>query len=54
MKLAAVYTIASMVAEDQLSETNIIPSIFNELLESRVASSVLEAAYRSGVVRTNR
>ncbi len=54
MKLAAVYAIASMVAEDQLSETNIIPSIFNESLESRVASSVSEAAHCSGVVRTNR
>lgn len=46
MKLAAVYAIASMVAEDQLSETNIIPSIFNESLESRVASSVWQAACR--------
>ena len=51
MKLAAADGIASMVAEDELSEDNIIPSVFNREVSHAVAEAVSREAMRSGVAR---
>jgi len=54
IKLAAAKAIASMVDEKELSEDYIIPSIFDRKVVTTVASSVSEAAYRSGVAKRER
>ncbi|BBH19717.1 NAD-dependent malic enzyme [Paenibacillus baekrokdamisoli] len=51
MKLAAAYAIASVVRDDELSETYIIPSVFNNKVVEKVREAVIEAAYRTGVAR---
>ncbi|OKO89939.1 NAD-dependent malic enzyme [Geobacillus proteiniphilus] len=51
MKLAAAKAIASVVTEDELNETYIIPSVFNSKVVERVRQAVVEAAYRTGVAR---
>lgn len=49
MKLAAAYAIAGVVQASELSETYIIPSVFNQEVAERVRLAVMEAAYADGV-----
>jgi len=51
MKLAAAKAIASVVGDDELNETYIIPSVFNTKVVERVREAVIEAAVRTGVAR---
>ncbi len=51
MKKAAVYAIANMVAEDELSETYIIPNALDRRVGTAVAQAVAQAARASGVAR---
>ncbi|MGM0882864.1 MAG: NAD-dependent malic enzyme [Bacillota bacterium] len=51
MKLAAAQAIASVVTDDELNETYIIPSVFNQKVVEKVREAVVEAAYRTGVAR---
>ncbi|HJV46526.1 MAG TPA: NAD-dependent malic enzyme [Bacillota bacterium] len=51
MKLAAAKAIASVVTDDELSETYIIPSVFNNQVVERVREAVVQAAYQTGVAR---
>ncbi|MDR6882475.1 malate dehydrogenase (oxaloacetate-decarboxylating) [Bacillus sp. 3255] len=51
MKLAAAHAIASVVSDDELNETYIIPSVFNQKVVEKVREAVIEAAYRTGVAR---
>ncbi|CAB3389218.1 NAD-dependent malic enzyme [Kyrpidia spormannii] len=54
MKLAAAEAIASVVGEDELSETYIVPSVFNKKVAKAVSRAVIEAAFRTGVARRER
>jgi malate dehydrogenase (oxaloacetate-decarboxylating) len=49
MTLAAADAIAGAIAEEDLSPTNIIPSVFNREVASLVASAVAAAAIQDGV-----
>ena len=49
MKLAAGQAIASIVADDELREDYIIPSVFNRDVAAAVASAVASEARRSGL-----
>ena len=51
MKKAAVYAIASMIKEEDLSEENIIVSALDPRVADVVADAVEEAAKKSGVIR---
>ena len=51
MKLAAAKGIAEAVAEDDLSEDYIIPSVFNRDVAPKVAAAVVEEARRAGIAR---
>ena len=51
MKKAAVYAIASMIKEEDLSEENIIASALDPRVADVVADAVEEAAKKSGVIR---
>jgi malate dehydrogenase (oxaloacetate-decarboxylating) len=51
MKLAAAQAIASVITDDELSETYIIPSVFNQEVVKKVRDAVIEAAYRTGVAQ---
>jgi malate dehydrogenase (oxaloacetate-decarboxylating) len=51
MKLAAARAIASVVANEELNESYIIPSTFNDRVVERVSHAVAEAAMASGVAR---
>ncbi|KRE49185.1 NAD-dependent malic enzyme [Paenibacillus sp. Soil724D2] len=51
MKLAAAKAIASVVTDEELNETYIIPSVFNQKVVEKVREAVVEAAYRTGVAR---
>jgi malate dehydrogenase (oxaloacetate-decarboxylating) len=51
MLFAAANAIASIVAEDELREDYIIPSVLNRKVPERVASNVREAAIQTGVAR---
>jgi malate dehydrogenase (oxaloacetate-decarboxylating) len=51
MKLAAARAIASVVADEELNESYIIPSTFNDRVVERVSHAVAEAAMASGVAR---
>ncbi|KHF28418.1 NAD-dependent malic enzyme [Anoxybacillus sp. BCO1] len=51
MKLAAAEAIASVVTDEELSETYIIPSVFNNKVAERVREAVMKAAYKTGVAR---
>jgi malate dehydrogenase (oxaloacetate-decarboxylating) len=52
MKVAAAQGIASAVADDELDEDYIIPSVFNRDVSRAVARAVSEEAERSGAART--
>ena len=51
MKLAAAEGIASVVADEELDEDYIVPSVFNRDVSHAVASAVGEEAERSGAAR---
>jgi malate dehydrogenase (oxaloacetate-decarboxylating) len=51
MKLAASNALADLVAQDQLNEEYIIPSIFDKRVVAAVAAAVQEAAYKTKVAR---
>jgi len=51
MKLAAARGIAGVVAEDDLSEDYIIPSVFDRDVAPAVAEAVVEEARRGGIAR---
>jgi len=51
MKIATAKAIASVVTDDELSETYIVPSVFNQKVVEKVREAVVEAAYKSGVAR---
>ncbi|HWM54064.1 MAG TPA: malic enzyme-like NAD(P)-binding protein, partial [Solirubrobacterales bacterium] len=51
MKLAAARGIAGAVAEEDLSEDYIIPSVFNRDVAPAVAQAVVEEARREGIAR---
>ncbi|WNQ11240.1 NAD-dependent malic enzyme [Paenibacillus aurantius] len=51
MKLAAARAIASVVTDDELSETYIIPSVFNQNVVRKVRDAVIQAAIETGVAR---
>src|SRR3954463_2649113 len=51
MKLAAARGIASVVADDELDEDYIVPSVFNRDVSQAVASAVATEAERSGIAR---
>jgi malate dehydrogenase (oxaloacetate-decarboxylating) len=53
MKLAAAKGIAMAVAEADLAEDYIIPSVFNREVAPKVAESVVEEAKRDGIARLN-
>jgi malate dehydrogenase (oxaloacetate-decarboxylating) len=53
MKLAAARGIAEVVAEDDLSEDYIIPSVFDRDVAPKVAAAVVEEAKREGIARFN-
>lgn len=51
MKLATSYAIASLVSDEELCPTYIIPPAFDERIGKTVAKAVAEAARKSGVAR---
>jgi malate dehydrogenase (oxaloacetate-decarboxylating) len=51
MKLAAARGIAEVVADDDLSEDYIIPSVFDRDVAPKVAQAVVEEAKREGIAR---
>jgi malate dehydrogenase (oxaloacetate-decarboxylating) len=51
MLLAAANAIASIVADKELSEDYVIPSVMNRKVPEKVSSSVKEAAIQTGVAR---
>lgn len=51
MKLAAVYAIASLVSDEELSEEYILPKAFDKRIAPTVAKAVADAAIKSGVAR---
>ena len=53
MKLAAAQGIAAAVADDDLAEDYIIPSVFNRDVAPTVAEAVVEEAKRDGIARLN-
>lgn len=53
MKLAAAYGLASLVSDEELCETYIIPSAMDERVAKVVAEAVAKAAIETGVARLN-
>ena len=51
MKVATSYALASLIADDKLSEDNIIVSALDKRVSAVVAEAVIEAAKRTGVNR---
>lgn len=51
MKIATAKAIANVVSDDELSETYIVPSVFNQKVVEKVREAVVKAAYESGVAR---
>ena len=51
MKMAAANAIAGLIADDELSEENILPKAFDPRVADTVAAAVAEAARKSGVAR---
>jgi malate dehydrogenase (oxaloacetate-decarboxylating) len=54
MKIAAAHGIASVVADDELDEDYIVPSVFNRDVGQAVAKAVAEEAERTGASRATR
>jgi malate dehydrogenase (oxaloacetate-decarboxylating) len=53
MKMAAAKGIAEVVAEEDLSEDYIIPSVFDREVAPAVAAAVVEEARREGIARVS-
>ncbi|MGE4484019.1 MAG: NADP-dependent malic enzyme [Oscillospiraceae bacterium] len=51
MKLAAAYTIASLISDEELTADYIIPAAFDPRVGKAVAAAVAEAARKTGVAR---
>jgi malate dehydrogenase (oxaloacetate-decarboxylating) len=51
MKLAAAQAIASVVTDEELNETYIIPSVFNNKVVEKIRDAVVKAAVQTGVAR---
>lgn len=51
MKLAAAHALASLISDDELTEDNIIPNVFNPLVVERESEAVAKAAIETGVAR---
>ena len=51
MKMAAAVAIANLIADDEVSEDNIIPKAFDPRVKNAVSKAVAEAARRTGVAR---
>ena len=51
MKVATSYALASLIPENELSETNIIPSALDKSVARAVADAVIKAAHKTGVNR---
>jgi malate dehydrogenase (oxaloacetate-decarboxylating) len=51
MKMAAAYAIASVVPEEELSESRIVPSVFDKQVVERVRAGVIRAAIETKVAR---
>lgn len=51
MKVAAAFAIATIIPDEELSETNILPAPFDERIVPAVAAAVAEAARKSGTAR---
>ena len=51
MKLAAAKAIATVVRDDEISESYIVPSVFNQAVAKRVSTAVIRAAVQDGVAR---
>jgi malate dehydrogenase (oxaloacetate-decarboxylating) len=51
MKLAAAHAIATVIPEDELSETNFIPNVFHPEVMAKEAEAVAQAARDTGVAR---
>ncbi|MDO5153215.1 MAG: malic enzyme-like NAD(P)-binding protein [Eubacteriales bacterium] len=51
MKMAAANALASLIPEEELSETNIIPQAFDPRVGTAVAKAVADAARKTGVAR---
>jgi malate dehydrogenase (oxaloacetate-decarboxylating) len=51
MKLAAAHAIANAVADDELSPSYVVPSVFNRSVVAAVAAEVAEAARRDDLLR---
>lgn len=51
MKLAASHALASIIPDDELTEDNIIPNVFNPLVVERESEAVAQAAIETGVAR---
>ena len=51
MKLAAAHAIASVIPDNELSETNIIPNVFHPEVMEKEAEAVAQAAKDTGVAR---
>ena len=54
MKMAASYAIASLVSEEDLSPTHIIPQAFDKRVGPAVAQAVAQAAIETGVARLSK
>lgn len=52
MLFSAARAIASVVAEEELREDYIIPSVFNRKVQEKVSKEIKEAALRTGVARS--
>jgi malate dehydrogenase (oxaloacetate-decarboxylating) len=51
MKIAAAYTLAGLITDEELTPEYIIPKAFDKRVGEAVAKAVAEAARRSGVAR---
>jgi malate dehydrogenase (oxaloacetate-decarboxylating) len=51
MKLAAAHSIAEVIADDELNEDYIVPSVFDRRVAEAVADAVADEAKRAGVAR---
>jgi malate dehydrogenase (oxaloacetate-decarboxylating) len=51
MKFAAAHAIAAIIPEDELSEENIIPNVFNPQVVEAESEAVAQAARKTGVAR---
>ena len=51
MKVAAARAIANIITDDELSEDDIVPSVFNREVAESVARAVEKTAYKEGVAR---